>query len=92
MITNVVFFFCQILCIDEATASIDPITNMQIQDTLRHQFHESTVLNIAHRIDTVMEYDRVMVMSEGKVMEFGLPQVLLEDCNSMFYHLYHGQG
>ena len=85
-------FFCQILCIDEATASVDPITNMQIQDTLRHQFHESTVLNIAHRIDTVMEYDRVMVMSEGKVMEFGLPQVLLEDCNSMFYHLYHGQG
>ena len=77
----------QILCIDEATASIDRHTDDVIQRTIRTEFAASTVLTIAHRIDTVADSDRVLVMSGGHVAEFDAPRQLLADSSSLYHAL-----
>ncbi|XP_053408287.1 ATP-binding cassette sub-family C member 10-like [Mercenaria mercenaria] len=82
----------KILCIDEATASVDMETDMLIQQTIHSEFVDSTVLTIAHRINTIMDSDRVLVMSEGKVAEFAAPGRLLQSHDSLFYKLVHGQS
>ena len=66
----------KILVCDEHSASIDPLTDELITQTIKVAFKDATMLAIAHRIQTVLEYDRVMVMDEGKVVEFGDPGVL----------------
>jgi ABC-type multidrug transport system fused ATPase/permease subunit len=79
-----------VLCIDEATASVDMRTDSLIQKTIRAEFEDSTVLTIAHRIDTIMDSDRVIVMRDGKVAEFNTPSVLLRDPHSLFSKLVSG--
>ncbi len=79
------------LCIDEATASVDQLTDSLIQETLRQEFKDHTVLTIAHRINTVLDCDRVLVMNAGRVVEFEPPSVLLQNPRSMFYGLVHGK-
>ena len=66
-------------------------TDMLIQETIRTEFVDSTVLTIAHRINTIMDSDRVLVMSEGRVAEFAPPGRLLQDAESLFYGLVHGK-
>ena len=85
-----VFPLFQVLCIDEATASVDLETDLLIQQTIRKEFVDSTVLTIAHRINTIMDSDRVLVMSEGSVVECAPPGQLLQDSRSVFYQLVHG--
>ncbi|EDV27234.1 uncharacterized protein TRIADDRAFT_23227, partial [Trichoplax adhaerens] len=68
----------RILCIDEATANVDLKTDAIIQRTIRKQFIECTVLVIAHRISTIIDCDRVMVLDAGKLVEFDSPHKLLE--------------
>ena len=77
----------RVLCIDEATANIDPETDRQIQDVIKTKFHASTVITIAHRINTLLHCDRILVMACGRVWEHATPQRLLEDPNSEFYKL-----
>lgn len=77
----------KILCIDEATANVDQATDRQIQQTLRSSFRRCTVITIAHRVQTVLDCDRVLVMGEGEVLEFDTPQLLLDDELSHFYRL-----
>ncbi|XP_060871850.1 LOW QUALITY PROTEIN: ATP-binding cassette sub-family C member 10-like [Metopolophium dirhodum] len=77
----------KVVCVDEATANVDEMTDRKIQETIRTAFKHSTVITIAHRIRTVMDSDRILVMDNGKVIEFESPNVLLEEKNSYFYNL-----
>ncbi|KAH7710489.1 multidrug resistance-associated protein 1-like protein [Aphelenchoides avenae] len=74
----------RILILDEATASVDLATDMVIQETIRREFAQSTVLTIAHRLNTIMDYDRVIVLDKGRICEMDSPQNLLLNRNSMF--------
>ncbi|XP_030051718.1 multidrug resistance-associated protein 7-like isoform X2 [Microcaecilia unicolor] len=77
----------KILCIDEATASVDQRTDQLLQQTIRERFADKTVLTIAHRLNTIMDSDRVLVMNAGKVMELDSPKVLCNNPESFFYQL-----
>jgi len=82
----------KVLCIDEATASVDRETDLLLQQAIRAEFRDNTVLTIAHRIQTVLDCDRVLVMDGGRVAEFDPPSVLLANRQSMFYSLVHGNN
>ncbi|XP_063925187.1 probable multidrug resistance-associated protein lethal(2)03659 isoform X2 [Zophobas morio] len=82
----------KILILDEATANVDPRTDELIQKTIRSEFRECTVLTIAHRLNTVMDSDRILVMSDGCVVEFDEPRRLLENTNGVFYRLIKQAG
>ncbi|XP_005366979.1 multidrug resistance-associated protein 6 [Microtus ochrogaster] len=81
----------QILILDEATASVDPGTEMQMQEALEHWFAQCTVLLIAHRLRSVMDCARVLVMDEGQVAESGSPAQLLAQ-KGLFYRLAQESG
>ena len=61
----------KILILDEATASVDIQTDSMIQETIREKFKNNTVITIAHRIDTILDYDRIMVLDKGELVAFG---------------------
>ncbi|CAD6336545.1 unnamed protein product [Miscanthus lutarioriparius] len=77
----------KILVLDEATASIDSATDAILQKVIRQQFSSCTVITIAHRVPTVTDSDRVMVLSYGKLLEYETPAKLLEDKQSAFAKL-----
>lgn len=79
----------RILLLDEATSSVDYETDALIQQTIRREFGDgaTTVLTIAHRLESVLDADRIVVMQAGRVGEFGTPAELLADPNSLFSHL-----
>uniref|UniRef100_A0A3P9QDA4 ATP-binding cassette sub-family C member 10 n=1 Tax=Poecilia reticulata TaxID=8081 RepID=A0A3P9QDA4_POERE len=82
----------KVLCIDEATASVDQKTDKLLQQTIRETFRDKTVLTIAHRINTIMDCDRVLVMHAGKVVEFDTPAALCQNDTSIFHRLVGGRG
>ncbi|CAN6300820.1 unnamed protein product [Urochloa humidicola] len=74
----------RILILDEATASIDNATDAIIQKIIRTEFADSTVITIAHRIPTVMDCSKILVINDGKMVEYDRPQKLLETEGSLF--------
>ncbi|KAJ8313002.1 hypothetical protein KUTeg_010375, partial [Tegillarca granosa] len=75
-----------------ATAAVDLETDDLIQRTIHTEFEDCTVLSIAHRINTVLDYDRVMVLDKGKLIEFDSPATLLNDKRSTFYSMAKDAG
>ncbi|GBM52169.1 Multidrug resistance-associated protein 1 [Araneus ventricosus] len=82
----------KILVLDEATAAVDLETDSLIQETIRTEFKDASVLTIAHRLNTVMDYDRIMVLDQGRVAEFDSPETLLKNKNSIFYGMAKDAG
>ncbi|KAJ2946419.1 hypothetical protein O0L34_g12458 [Tuta absoluta] len=82
----------KILIMDEATANVDPQTDALIQKTIRKAFASCTVLTIAHRLNTIMDSDRVLVMDKGKAVELDTPYALLSNPNSVFTFMVNETG
>ncbi|XP_072393708.1 ATP-binding cassette sub-family C member 4-like isoform X2 [Diabrotica undecimpunctata] len=76
-----------ILVLDEATANVDHRTDSLIQTTIRNKFKDYTVITIAHRLNTIMDYDKVIVMSYGRMVEFGHPHQLLQVPDGHFHRM-----
>ena len=79
----------KIMVLDEATASIDYKTDEVIQKVISEKFQDFTVLTIAHRINTIINYDKIACFDEGELKEFGTPEELLAK-KGLFYELVHG--
>lgn len=74
----------KIVLLDEATANIDVVTEEKIQELMATHFKQSTVLTIAHRLNTIIQSDKVLVLDKGRKVEFDSPQTLMQDPSSAF--------
>ncbi|XP_059176453.1 ATP-binding cassette sub-family C member 2-like [Physella acuta] len=81
----------KILVLDEATAAIDMETDALIQATIREAFRDCTIIAIAHRLNTIMDYDRILVLDAGMIREFDTPQKLIEG-KGVFYKMCRDAG
>ncbi|XP_044001771.1 multidrug resistance-associated protein 1 isoform X9 [Aphidius gifuensis] len=82
----------KILILDEATAAVDLETDDLIQRTIREEFQDCTVLTIAHRLNTIIDSNRVIVLDKGYVTEFDSPNNLLQNPTSAFYSMAKDAG
>jgi ABC-type multidrug transport system fused ATPase/permease subunit len=81
----------RVLMMDEATASIDYATDAKIQETLR-ELHNSTIITIAHRLQTIIDYDKVLVLDHGRVIEFEHPWDLINREGGLFRGMCENSG
>ena len=82
----------KILILDEATAAVDIETDELIQNTIRRQFKDCTVLTIAHRLNTILDYDKILVLDDGRVKEYDTPKALLQNHDSLFFSMARNAG
>ena len=72
----------KVLLMDEATASIDLKTDQLIQEMIKTEFKDATVITIAHRLNTIIDYDKILVLDKGKIQEYDRPSTLVKNENS----------
>mmetsp|Transcript_79417 Transcript_79417/g.138641 ORF Transcript_79417/g.138641 Transcript_79417/m.138641 type:complete len:352 (+) Transcript_79417:1-1056(+) len=82
----------KLIFMDEATASVDVKTDLVVQQTIRKSFSESTIVTIAHRLNTIIDFDRVAVMNFGKLVEYDSPHSLLSKADGHFTSLVRDSG
>ncbi|XP_055643285.1 multidrug resistance-associated protein 1 isoform X8 [Toxorhynchites rutilus septentrionalis] len=82
----------KVLILDEATAAVDLETDDLIQKTIRTEFNDCTVLTIAHRLNTIMDSDKVIVLDKGQIQEYDAPEELLQNKSSAFYSMAKDAG
>ena len=82
----------KILVLDEASSSLDVATDAIIQKVLREVFANCTIIAIAHRLNTLLDFDQVIVLSHGEVIESGKPSELAKRTETAFSQLLHGSG
>ncbi|KAJ2787455.1 Transporter of the ATP-binding cassette (ABC) [Coemansia interrupta] len=82
----------RVIILDEATASVDFDTDAKIQATIRNEFTDSTLLCIAHRLRTIVDYDKVLVLDQGQVVEYDTPYNLLRKSDGLFKHMCMKSG
>ncbi|MCP8717953.1 MAG: ATP-binding cassette domain-containing protein [Asgard group archaeon] len=82
----------KVILLDEATSSIDYKSDSLIQQTIREEFGHLTILTIAHRLRTIIDYDKILVMDAGKVVEYDNPYVLIANKESLFYSMCENSG
>ncbi|EGF77382.1 hypothetical protein BATDEDRAFT_20822 [Batrachochytrium dendrobatidis JAM81] len=81
-----------VLVMDEATASVDAEADKLIQQSIKTHFAHATVLSIAHRLNTIVDFDRVLVLQDGEMVEFDSPHILLGRSESLFSQLADATG
>ncbi|KAL4446518.1 hypothetical protein ABPG74_001259 [Tetrahymena malaccensis] len=82
----------KLLILDEATANVDMVTDDLIQKKIKERFEKSTVITVAHRLNTIADYDMVLVMDKGRVIESGDPYILLQQEASFFKAMVNHTG
>ncbi|XP_053212744.1 ATP-binding cassette sub-family C member 4-like [Panonychus citri] len=82
----------RIMILDEATANMDHQTDSLIQETIRKEFKDCTVLTVAHRLNTIIDMDKIILLDAGQLIEYGEPYLLLKDENSHFKSLVSKTG
>lgn len=81
----------KIMFLDEATSAVDMATDVLIQRSIREEFGDSTLIVIAHRLSTIADFDRILVMSEGKAVEYDTPRNLLVK-RGIFWEMVESSG
>lgn len=82
----------KILILDEATASVDRRTDQMLHESLHESFGDATIIAVAHRLDTVIDHDYILVLGQGKVLEFGPPADLLRNEGGAFFTMVEDTG
>lgn len=82
----------RILVLDEPTANVDSRTDELLQKSVAKSFNDATIISVAHRLDTVIESDRILVLGHGKVLEYGAPRELLSSQEGHFASMVHDTG
>ena len=82
----------KIMVLDEATSAVDMETDALIQRSIREEFQDSTLIVIAHRLSTIADFDRILVMGDGKVLEYDEPRLLMEKEDGEFRKMVEESG
>lgn len=80
------------MVLDEATSAVDKTTDGLIQRSIREEFEDSTLLVIAHRLSTIADFDRILVLDEGRVVEYGSPKELYAMKDGVFRGMVESSG
>lgn len=81
-----------ILLLDEVSANVDEDTELLMQTVIRKQFAKYTVVAVAHRLNMIIDYDRVIVMDQGRIAEMGSPRILSQQVGSRFHELWQARS
>ena len=81
----------RVVLVDEATANVDRHTDALIQTILKHELRDKTVITIAHRLETIIDGDLIVVMERGECVEYGSPQELLNTPGGLFREMWTAQ-